>query len=125
MEPEKKKNHVFYWGFLWREDQQPVPKLLPELTKHHIVSVKAGGFYFIALTAEGQVWGWGVPKHCRFGINSNDDVKVPTLLPLKIKIIKIAAGNWHSLLIDNEYQIHGCGHNKYGAVGISGFHNIN
>lgn len=40
---------------------------------------------------------------------------------MKINVTKIAAGNWHSLVLDECQKIYGTGHNKYGALGIGKF----
>lgn len=33
----------------------------------------------------------------------------------------MSAGNWHSIITDSEGNLFGCGHNKYGALGIGNF----
>lgn len=48
---------------------------------------------------------------------------MPKKITLKVKVSKIAAGNWHSLIIDTDGALYGAGHNKYGALGIGNFEN--
>lgn len=48
----------------------------------------------------------------------------PKLIPLKITVKHISAGNWHSMLIDSNGFVHATGHNKYGSCGVGHFDNV-
>ena len=122
---EDRHSAVFYWGFLIKGKQEVIPKMIPNLSKSSVQFVRSGGFFFLALNHDGQLWGWGNPKHCRFGIKAEEEILIPQPIPLKLKIRKIAAGNWHSLLIDADGGLFGCGHNKYGSLGMGHIENLN
>lgn len=70
-----------------------------------------------------MVYGWGAAKNSRYGI-SGDDSFVPRPIPIKIQAKSIAAGNWHSMLIDCNGKVHSVGHNKQGACGVGTFTNV-
>lgn len=36
----------------------------------------------------------------------------------------IAAGNWHSIIVDDNGDLYGVGHNKYGSCGVGTFENL-
>ena len=50
-------------------------------------------------------------------------IDIPKHIPLKVKVVDIAAGNWHSLILDTDGNCYGVGHNKYGSCGIGTFDN--
>lgn len=52
-------------------------------------------------------------------------IPTPKKIPLKVKVNKISAGNWHSILTDVDGALYGSGHNKYGALGVGHFDNVN
>lgn len=77
------------------------------------------------------MWGWGQTKYNRFGhskdiekVLKDEFAKAPYRINLKIKVNKIAAGNWHSLLTDMNANLFGCGHNRSGALGTGNFENV-
>ena len=122
MDPEKNSNtSVFFWGFLNKKKHDVTPRVIQELGKSHITKVKSGGFFLLASNDSGELWGWGNPKYNRYGIAGEEELMTPVKIPLKIKVKAIAAGNWHSMIIDFEGKLHGCGHNKYGALGLKHF----
>lgn len=45
-------------------------------------------------------------------------------VPIKIKVKNMAAGNWHSIIVDFEGNLYGTGHNKYGALGLKHLNNV-
>ncbi len=67
------------------------------------------------------MWGWGSTKNNRYGVAGAEFIVIPKKIPLKVKVNKISAGNWHSLIIDTEGMLHGTGHNKYGSLGVGNF----
>lgn len=73
---------------------------MKELEGKGIISVASGGNFYLAASSNGQLYGWGKVKYSRFGFTSEADIPVPKLIPLKIQVRAISAGNWHSLLID-------------------------
>lgn len=101
MQPEEKpQTSVFYWG-MFKDEKEFVPKQVNQLAKSNITKVGSGGFFFIAANDAGELWGWGSTKYNRFGLSGAEIIPVPKKIPLKIKVDKISAGNWHSLVIDS------------------------
>ncbi len=45
-------------------------------------------------------------------------------MPLKFKVRDIAAGNWHSLITDDNKKLYAVGHNKYGQCGDGTLNNL-
>jgi alpha-tubulin suppressor-like RCC1 family protein len=76
---------VFVWG-KFGDKQFAVPFRIKELEKKNIIKVKSGGFFYLALSSTGEIYGWGTCKNSRFGINSPDILEVPKLIPCKIKV---------------------------------------
>jgi alpha-tubulin suppressor-like RCC1 family protein len=72
-----------------------------ELAKVGITKVGSGGFFFVVGNNAGEIWGWGATKYNRFGVGGPDLIPVPKKIPLKFKVNKISAGNWHTLVTDN------------------------
>ncbi len=64
-----------------------------------IVEVKSGGFFYLCKTRNGKLYAWGTTKHAKFAY-TGDDVMIPRLIPFSNRIKLIAAGNWHSLIVD-------------------------
>ena len=62
--------------------------------------MKSGGFFLLAANDEGELWGWGSTKYNRYGVAGEEELMSPVKIGLKIRVREIAAGNWHSMLID-------------------------
>ena len=75
-----------------------------DITK--IVSVAAGGHHVLALGRTGRVWGWGRNDFAQVGTGtSSAPVLTPTLLRTWVTAA-VAAGEFHSMLYDNEVPRH-------------------
>ncbi|WP_158623848.1 MopE-related protein [Corallococcus llansteffanensis] len=71
-----------------------------------IVSIAAGGHHVLALGRTGRVWGWGRNDFAQVGTGaSSAPILTPTLLRTW-KTAAVAAGEFHSLLYDNEVPRH-------------------
>jgi alpha-tubulin suppressor-like RCC1 family protein len=116
---EAKPQSVYIWG-LFNGKEHTVPDKVKELEGKNIVKVASGGHFYMALSQQGALFAWGAAKYNRYGF-TGDDQPVPRNSPLKVPIKAIAAGNWHSLLIDVEGRVHAAGHNKQGACGVGSF----
>ena len=118
---EAVKDQSFYiWG-LFNDKEYTIPEKVKELEGKGIHKVASGGLFYLALTVKGELYGCGATKYNRFGIVSNEDILIPRLIPLKIQVEAISAGNWHSLIIDKHKQAYSVGHNKQGACGVGHF----
>jgi alpha-tubulin suppressor-like RCC1 family protein len=69
---------------------------------------------------KGQVWGWGYNNNGKLGINSIINKCTPvSILGAKKTFCIIAAGNNHTMGINNRGQVWGWGYNNNGQLGIN------
>lgn len=100
------------------------PQRIPGLPK--LVSVKVGLHFSLALDQEGRVWGWGWNKHGELGPNEALEKKrkgVKTLQGPRMlsgpshRIVQIACGQHHALMLTDQGQVLSMGWNKFGQLG--------
>lgn len=82
-----------------------------------IAAISAGGYYTVALDADGAVWSWGLNAYGQLGRSTtiNKDAS-----PLKVNIpamVDISAGESHVLAVDEMGDVWTWGHNPYGQLG--------
>jgi len=88
-----------------------------------IVSVAAGLWFVVALDKDGHLYSWGINDHGALGAGSNEEmVNVPVAVDtggvLKgKKIVKIAAGEFFAMALDDEGHLYTWGENTYGQLG--------
>jgi len=114
---------VYIWG-LFNGKEFTVPDKMKDLEGKSIINVASGGNFYLAVSSNGQLYGWGNTKYSRFGIVSNEDIPIPKQIPIKIQAKIISAGNWHSMVIDSNSRVYSVGHNKQGACGTGDFNNV-
>ena len=87
-----------------------------------ITQVAAGEEYSVALDSEGNVWTWGRNNYFQIGHTGGDQYT-----PYKVgglpKAIKIAAGNYTTMVITENKELYGWGFNGYGNIGIGSYTN--
>jgi alpha-tubulin suppressor-like RCC1 family protein len=87
-----------------------------------IAEIAAGDLHSLALTEEGSIYSFGDNRHGKLGLscaNFHDEpVWSPTLIPFPHKIISIAAGMNHSLLLTLDGQVYSFGCNSSGELGL-------
>jgi tRNA A-37 threonylcarbamoyl transferase component Bud32 len=72
----------------------------------------------MALTKNGHVFSWGYNGYYQLGHEENENLKTPKIIELKnIFIMKISAGNCHSLLLSSDGIIYAFGNNSRGEIG--------
>ena len=83
-----------------------------------IKAIAAGLIHSLALSETGQVWGWGTNTYGQLG-NSTTNLfgSTPVQTPGLNNIIKISAGQAHSLALDANGHIWAWGGNESGQVG--------
>ena len=94
-----------------------------------IVAVAAGRTHALALRGDGTVWSWGYASWGQLGIggvgfsgtdpNGNGIGYVPFAVPVcgLTDIVAIAAGDSHSLALDDTGQAYSFGNNQWGQLG--------
>lgn len=101
------------------------PSLVSSLADKNIVKVAAAGYYSLALTADGEVYGWGNNSYGQSAEVLNGDVHEPTVISsLSDKgIVQIYAGENHAMALTNSGEVYGWGNNTYGQLGNSSYAN--
>jgi alpha-tubulin suppressor-like RCC1 family protein len=88
-----------------------------------ITAVAAGGSHTLALDSDGKLWasGFGGDGELGLGDYSNKNkfqlVAISTL-PSGVRIVSVAAGLAHSLILDSNGKIWSTGYNHYGQLGL-------
>ncbi|KAK9503277.1 hypothetical protein O3M35_011880 [Rhynocoris fuscipes] len=86
-----------------------------------VKQLSAGSCHSAALTISGQVFVWGSNKEGQLGINtdqSSASINIPKLLDLDTRIIQIACGYYHTLLLTEEGRILSFGEGDFGKLGV-------
>eukprot|EP01124_Arcella_intermedia_P016126 TRINITY_DN2267_c0_g1_i2.p1 TRINITY_DN2267_c0_g1~~TRINITY_DN2267_c0_g1_i2.p1 ORF type:complete len:377 (-),score=53.06 TRINITY_DN2267_c0_g1_i2:355-1485(-) len=106
------------------EDKQTLggPTLIPALKDTQILDVASGFAHVLALTEKQQVYAWGSNLHGECGVDSGSKaVTVPRRLAFfednKIRIKQLAAGQTHSLALDEEGRVYSWGSHAEGKLG--------
>ena len=85
-----------------------------------IIDIKCGGEHSLFLSSNKNVYACGHGYLGQLGLGNNKNIKTPTIVQslTNKKIIEIAAGWSHSLVLTSEGNIYSTGCNKYGELGI-------
>jgi alpha-tubulin suppressor-like RCC1 family protein len=87
-----------------------------------ISDISSFGGHILFLTNTNAVYGCGTNGHGRLASTSTSDFLIPTLITNVIgslNIVKVKAGNLHSLFLTNNGDVYACGHNDGGELGSS------
>uniref|UniRef100_T1H8R8 X-linked retinitis pigmentosa GTPase regulator n=1 Tax=Rhodnius prolixus TaxID=13249 RepID=T1H8R8_RHOPR len=83
-----------------------------------IKQVSTGANHSTALNVEGKVYVWGSNKEGQLGLGVDVPfINVPTQLNLECKIVQIACGYYHTLLLSDEGKILAFGEGECGKLG--------
>lgn len=86
-----------------------------------VIQVAAGGGQALALKADGTVWAWGADGSGQLGIGTIDGAGIATptqvLFPSGTDIVRVAAGQLHSMAVDSQGNIWVWGDDQLGALG--------
>src|SRR5664279_2424964 len=103
----------------------PAPALVgfPEATGP-VVQIAAGKAHSLALTSTGQLYAFGDNYNGQLGSTTNNNSSAPNPTPTRVtmpagsgKIIRVAAGDSHSLALSASGEVYGFGHNDKGQLG--------
>lgn len=89
-----------------------------------VVSVAAGSLHSLALTAAGEVWGWGYNGFGALGDGlggAGVTVSVPKKITTIANVVAIAAGNEHSVFLKSDGTVWTAGANGLGQLGDGTF----
>jgi alpha-tubulin suppressor-like RCC1 family protein len=84
--------------------------------------LSAGYNHALGIKSDSSLWGWGHASSGEFGTGIINEA--PELIPIQIgkdkKWMKGVAGGSHSLFIDHDSTLWGCGNDNWGQLGVSG-----
>src|SRR3990167_2087690 len=105
-------------------DNTSTPSKMENIPK--MSSISAGYYHTLLLDENGEVWTCGYNAYGQLGrpaeINqmSANVVKMPS--PVKFK--SVSAGNYHSVFLDVEGRVWGCGHNRNASLALPHTNNV-
>ncbi|BBN20285.1 hypothetical protein MPTK1_8g17940 [Marchantia polymorpha subsp. ruderalis] len=110
------------YGQLGTGDTQPraQPVQVKGLDGLELVDIAAGGWHSMALTAKGEVYGWGRGEHGRLGFG---DDKSSKMVPAQVNlledefIIQISCGGTHSVALTKDGRMFSFGRGDHGRLG--------
>ena len=110
------------FGILGHGDQQSqlLPKKVEAFAGQRVVSVSAGEYHSIALTADGAVWSWGGGSFGRLG---HGDQPLTQLLPMKVEalasqhVVAVSERRDHNLALTADDALWSWGGGSRGQLG--------
>uniref|UniRef100_A0A669PWF8 HECT-type E3 ubiquitin transferase n=1 Tax=Phasianus colchicus TaxID=9054 RepID=A0A669PWF8_PHACC len=106
-------------GQLGHEKARKRPEHVGALDAQNIVAVSCGEAHTLALNDKGQVYAWGLAADGQLGLPGTEEcIRVPRLKTIKIQIVQVACGYYHSLALSKGSEVFSWGQNKYGQLGL-------
>ena len=116
-------------GKLGTGDEQPMPlptRILGSLSNKKVTSIAASTNHSLCSTSQGHVYAWGSNRFGQLGIKTKyldqrclprrvDDLKTNDSF-----VIRVAAGDKHSVALTVKGEVYTWGDNKYGQLGLGG-----
>jgi alpha-tubulin suppressor-like RCC1 family protein len=102
------------------------PRVIISLEHLNIIAVSCGAYHILALTQDGELFGWG---YNRIGQVGNGQNKTNEWSPVEIKhhsnikFVMISCGYHHSLALSSNGKVYSWGYNEYGQLGIGQYSN--
>jgi alpha-tubulin suppressor-like RCC1 family protein len=118
---------LFTWGKRRAGFGQTVNSVTPVelnsggLVGKTVVAISPGGSVDIALTSEGEMYGWGDSSYGQLGTSNTysvDPIRIGSGEIGAMPVIAIAAGSRHSLALSQDGRVFSWGSAQYGALGI-------
>jgi len=98
------------------------PAVVEALVGVEIVAVAAGEFHAAAVSANGEVFTWGMNSYGQLGHgdrqNRNTPTKVQTLADAAVKIAQVSCGRSHTIAVSDYGEVFTWGSNEFGQLGI-------
>ena len=83
-----------------------------------VFCITAGDYHSLALMENGKVYGWGGNEYGQLGDGTKKDRRNPKLIKgIPGKVVGIAAGSLHSLVVTENGELYGWGRNQNGELG--------
>ena len=101
------------------------PQYVKFFHNKNVVQIAAGSFYSLAITDDGQMWGWGEARMGQLGCNKHREIRIPKLIEFppeedgsQPKIKSCSAGYGHTAALSEKGDLYVWGFNTYGQVGL-------
>ena len=96
-----------------------IPTRLPSTLGERAVSVSAGEYNSLALTADGNVWSWGVGFYGKLGHGDQQDQWQPKTIEAFAgqRVVAVSAGVRHSLALTADSSVWSWGDGGHGCLG--------
>uniref|UniRef100_A0A914Z514 HECT domain-containing protein n=1 Tax=Panagrolaimus superbus TaxID=310955 RepID=A0A914Z514_9BILA len=109
-------SNVYIFGLIKDEHTKPIE--IESLSIYPIIQVAAGGTHFAALTASGQVFCWGKNTNGQLTGKISDQFKFePIAVETLSKVIYVACGSKHTVVLTTEGRVFAFGNNAQGQLG--------
>jgi alpha-tubulin suppressor-like RCC1 family protein len=82
-----------------------------------IIKISAGEYHSLLLSADGDVYSFGVNKFGQLGTGDGQDAQFPKRLFIQQTIISVSAGATHSVLLSQNGTVYTFGNNEQGQLG--------
>ena len=83
-----------------------------------VLAIATGDRHSLVLLESGQVFGWGSNELGQLGDRTTLNRNRPQLIEgIPGKVVSVAAGSFHSLVLLESGEIYGCGRNMFGQLG--------
>lgn len=83
-----------------------------------VKQVSCGNHHTAFVTQSGEIYSFGDPTFGQLGINSNYNIKTPTLIPGFNNVVRVSCGGFHTAFITTEGKIYTFGANAHGQLGL-------
>lgn len=89
-------------------------------SKIKVIAASSTSAHSIAITTDGKVYTWGRNENGQCGLGyTSPCVPLPTQIQLEGQFIAAAVGKTHSVLVQDNGDVHAVGGNKYGQCGVN------
>jgi alpha-tubulin suppressor-like RCC1 family protein len=89
-----------------------------DLSSVTVANIETGAYHSVAITAAGKLFGWGDSGCGQLGIGKKPRVLIPAQIPIKEKVIGVAAGYAHSVVLTKEGFLYTFGLNHKYQLGF-------
>ncbi|MFA6972450.1 MAG: hypothetical protein WC208_13780 [Gallionella sp.] len=110
--------HVYDWRFVSGDKDDPIDLPAP---CHQLQTSSYSDSYY-ALTTDGSVYTWGMNKWGQLGQGTVKLSLDPMRVMMAERVVSIASGDIHLLMLTSTGEVYGCGSNYYGQLGHVGTH---
>jgi alpha-tubulin suppressor-like RCC1 family protein len=122
-------NKIYIWGNNYfgqlgngTNDNCFEPQMPEKLMNERIVDICCGDFHSLVLSECGRVYAWGDNRYGQIGNECDNKcqsipIKIETLV--KVKIISISCGQYHSMALSDKGCVYSWGNNSFGQLGFT------